>query len=159
MKDCTSTTPKGWPINCADLFAPSSDDAYVPPRRISERLKRAPMIPAYRPLRDCDATPSPCVRDPRFTAPKTPQRPPATIPTGSLLTPSGRHLKPFRLPSPKPFQFPPLRPFHFTTLPPSPPQNYVSKIAPLVPYDVWYKNFLEMFPPLDPSLEKWWNEG
>ncbi|OJA09747.1 hypothetical protein AZE42_01492 [Rhizopogon vesiculosus] len=160
MKDCTSTTPKGWPMNCADLFAPSSDDAYVPPRRISERLKRAPRMPAYRLLRDdCDATPSPCVRDSRFTAPKTPLRPPATIFSSSLLTPSGRHLRPFQLPSPKPFQLPPLRPFHFTTSPPSPPQTFVSQVAPLVPSDVWYKNFLEMFPPLDPSLEKWWNEG
>ncbi|OAX43183.1 hypothetical protein K503DRAFT_210722 [Rhizopogon vinicolor AM-OR11-026] len=61
-KSFTSTTPKTpitWPAHCDDLFAPSSNDAYVTPACVSDRLKRAPRI-AYRPPR-VDATPSPCV--------------------------------------------------------------------------------------------------
>ncbi|OJA13545.1 hypothetical protein AZE42_07330 [Rhizopogon vesiculosus] len=99
-KSFTSTTPKTpitWPAHCDDLFAPSSNDAYVTPGCVSDRLKRAPRI-AYRPPR-VDATPSPCVLDSRgFITSQRPIRR-STISYG-LLTPSDQHLKPSLLPMP-----------------------------------------------------------
>jgi hypothetical protein len=91
VKYVTSTTPRthiSWPAHCEDIFAPSSRDAYVPPRRVSERLKRAPRLLAYRPPRDYLATPSPSPRvwESYSTAPQTPLR---------LSTPSGQYLKQF----------------------------------------------------------------
>jgi len=76
VEDCTSTvtTPKvltTWPIHCDDLFAPSSHDAYVPPMRVSERLKKVERLLTYHLTRDCPPTPSPCIRDSHSTSPKT----------------------------------------------------------------------------------------
>ncbi|OJA20651.1 hypothetical protein AZE42_10607 [Rhizopogon vesiculosus] len=119
-KDLTSTTPKTpiiWPSHCDDLFAPSPNDAVVHPGCVPDRLKRAPRI-AYRPPR-ADATPTPCIQDPRFITSHTPIRP---LNFGPLFTPGGM-------------------------LPPLPiPQTCVAAEASFIPFSDWIKEIIAKYP-------------
>lgn len=139
----TPNTPITWPIHCADLFSPSSHNAYISPKCISNRLKRAPRMLGYRPSLDCPDSPSPCSR----VKAKVSQ---STIPT---ITPLSRTI--CRKSTIPPFQSPPSRSFEMSVpvelTPSTNSQPYIAAEVSAAPMPDWLKDLFERCPP--PTFE------
>ena len=139
----TPNTPITWPIHCADLFSPSSHNAYVSPKCISDRLKRAPRMLGYRSPRDCLDSPSPCSR----IRAKVSQ---STIPTITPLSRTICRKSTFLL-----FQSPPLPSFEMSvpvelTLSTN-SQPCIAAEVSAAPMPDWLKELFERCPP--PTFE------